>query len=112
MHEKRCCSRKKVADPIQAVDSNTLEPLGILANISANGFMLIGNKQIEPSRVYQLLLNFAEQVDGVKAIECGAESLWADSAADDGMFWTGFQIIDISDDDAEFISEKFNLTES
>jgi hypothetical protein len=112
MQEKRCCTRKKVIDPIQAVDSNTLEPLGILANISTNGFMLIGDKQIEPSMVYQLLLNFSQQVDGIQAIECGAESLWTDTAADDNMYWTGFQIIDISDDDAAFISQIFDLAEN
>ncbi len=110
MQEKRCCSRKNVAEPVQVIDSNTLEPLGILANISTNGFMLIGNKLIEPTKVYQLLLNLAQQVDGIQAIECGAESLWSDSAADDNMFWTGFQIIDISDDDAEFIGRQFDLS--
>ncbi len=111
MQEKRCCSRKKLDNQIQAIDSNTMEPLGILANISREGFMLIGNQRIEPANVFQLILELAQPIDGVNTIECGAESLWSDTAADDSLNWSGFQIIDISDDDAKLIAQRFDLAE-
>ncbi len=111
MNEKRYRSRRQVDMPIQVIDCNTLETLGMLANISTNGFMLISEQRIDPNRIYQLRLEFTQPIDGIDAIECGAESLWSDSAEDDPACWNGFHIIDISTADASFITNMFALTE-
>jgi hypothetical protein len=112
MNEKRSNPRKNTDGLIKALDLNTDELLGTLVNISKSGFLLVGSHPIEPKRVYQLRLELEPPIAETEAIECGAESLWADSAPEGSSHWTGFQIIDINEDDAKSIEELFEQTET
>jgi hypothetical protein len=103
--EKRSASRVEARNEIEVINTSTGEPLGRLVNVSNAGFMLLGNSVIEPNQLFQLRLVFSEQVAGCGAVECGAESLWNNSASQASYHWTGFHIIDISDEHMTVLDE-------
>jgi hypothetical protein len=96
--EKRSVSRVEARNEIEVFDAGTGESLGRLVNVSNGGFMLLGNSVIEPNQLFQLRLVFSQPVADCEAVECGAESLWNNSASQASYHWTGFQIIGISDE--------------
>lgn len=96
MHENRSSPRKQLNEHIDVLDINSEKPLGTLVNISTGGFMLFSNNPLDTNRLFQVRLLIPESVVG-ETLELGAESLWCSDASDSGGYWTGFQIIDISD---------------
>jgi hypothetical protein len=106
--EKRSVSRVEARNEIEVVNASSGEPLGRLVNISSGGFMLLGNSVIEPNQLFQLRLVFSQPVNGCEAVKCGAESLWNNSASQASYHWTGFQIIDISDEHIAVLKEFIN----
>ena len=97
MQEKRTSPRRQVDKTIEILDINSGEALGSLANISLGGFMLISSSAMPLNQLYQLRIRFPTPIDGETGIDVGAESLWCNDATGPGSYWTGFQIIDISD---------------
>jgi hypothetical protein len=103
--EKRSVSRVEARNEIDVFDVSTGEPLGKLVNVSSGGFMLLGNSVIKPNQLFQLRLVFSQPINGCNAVECGAESLWNNSASQASYHWTGFQIIDLSEEHAAVLEE-------
>ena len=103
MQEKRSNPRKQVEETIEIVDINAGEALGTLANISLGGFMLISRSETPLNQLFQLHIRFPSPIDGEPGIDVGAESLWCNAATGSGSYWTGFQIIDISDQGVRLI---------
>ncbi len=103
--DNRSSSRVKARNEIEVIDVNSGEPMGRLVNISNGGFMLVGKSVIEPNQLFELRLVLSQPIGDCEAVECGAESLWNNSASHASYLWTGFQIIDISDDNATIIEE-------
>ncbi len=104
MKNKRVGVRKKTDGLIEVLDLTRGRTVGHLANISTGGFMLVARDQeIQPNMVFQFRFFFPKPIMGQDTINCGAESLWSDPAVDEKGYWSGFQIIDISDADAKII---------
>jgi hypothetical protein len=103
--EKRSVSRVEARNEIEVVDASSGDPLGRLVNVSSAGFMLLGNSVIDPNKLFQLRLVFSQPINGCEAVECGAESLWNNSASQASYHWTGFQIIDISEEHSAVLKE-------
>lgn len=80
------------------------ESLGMLVNISADGFMMIGPANVSEGNIYQLSLTLAESIDGSNKIDFAAECLWTNTADSEDKIWSGHRIIDVSDDDQERIN--------
>ena len=80
------------------IDLDSGKHIGNLLNISTGGLMLLGNNPIELDKLYQLEIRLASPINGLSTIQLGADSLWSNPSSDGSSFWTGFQIIDISDD--------------
>ncbi len=59
--------------------------------------MLMGQIPTAPGTLFQLQMPLSTPIDGIKKIEFGVESLWCQRAKETSSYWTGFQIIDISD---------------
>ncbi len=103
--ERRRFERKVPSEPISVQDSVTQENLGTLGNISAQGLMLIGRREISEGLLLQLEFS-VEGTDGKHAhVAIGAESLWCSPALRPESFWTGFKIIDISSEDVQLIED-------
>jgi len=103
MRNKRVFTRKRPNESIAICDINTEHTLGYLANISMGGLMLVGQISTAPGTLFQLQMPLSTPIDGVKNIEFGVESLWCQRAKETCNYWTGFQIIDISDSTSKTI---------
>ncbi len=103
MRNKRVSIRKQPSDSIAVIDTNTTQTLGNLANLSTGGLMLIGSISSAPGTLFQLQMQLAVPTRGISSLEFGVESLWCQRARDTCSYWTGFQIIDISQPTSEAI---------
>jgi len=102
--KERVGVRKATNGLIEVLDVTRGEIVGNLANISTRGFMMVARDQeILPNMVFQFRFFFPKPIMKRDSIDCGAESLWSDPAVGENGYWTGFQIIDISDADASVI---------
>jgi hypothetical protein len=98
---------------VEVHDLNSGQRLGRLVDLSAEGFMLFSEVAIEVDSVMQFRLLPALETPGIKAIELGAECLWSRPGGDNQHCWAGFQIIDISDAEADALQVLLDqLTES
>jgi len=97
MRNKRSSIRKRPNESVPIIDINAGHTLGYLANISMGGLMLIGQTPSAPGTLFQLQMPLPTPIQGVNTIEFGVESLWCQRTRDTCSYWTGFQIIDLSD---------------
>lgn len=97
--DNRGQKRIEVSEVIRVVDRQTGSTIGQLVNISEEGLMLQGPEPVPENSIYQLSLEFeadsASAADGPLMI--GVESLWCHSSSDQAQHWSGFYIIDISE---------------
>jgi len=105
IQEMRSHNRIEVSEVIHVTDRQTGEVLGQLVNISEEGFMLLGAKPVAEDNIFQLSLQFDNGSDNNSPIQIGVESLWCHASADQTQFWSGFYIIDISDEDLERVRQ-------
>jgi hypothetical protein len=87
---------------IQNVMNN--DNLGMLVNISSDGFMMIGPASVSEGNIYQLSLTLSESIDDSNKIDFAAECLWTNTADSEDKLWSGHRIIDVSDDDQKRIN--------
>lgn len=96
--ERRSSARASINDDhIQIYDRNREQIIGIVANISETGFMLVSSEDIEPGSVFQLEMRIKDEGN----IRFGATCLWSAEANTPNMHWQGFHIIDISSEAAQ-----------
>jgi hypothetical protein len=104
MVEKRKIARRKPDVIIAMSDEINGRDLGHLANLTPEGFMLVSREPIPVRSIFQLGIKVPLATNRMRNISFGAESVWASKAGDEvEYFWTGFRIIDISAETAEFI---------
>lgn len=103
--ERRKHTRKKVDKLLELRDINHESILGRIVDISNDGVMLLSNEPIPTNKVWQLGLELPQGSDSIQAVEFGAESLWCDIALQPGQYWSGFHIIDISQEARESIDQ-------
>jgi len=101
IQEMRGHDRIEVSEVILVTDRQSSEVLGQLVNISEEGFMLLGAKPVAEDNIFQLSLDFGAESENTSPILIGVESLWCHASSDQTQFWSGFYIIDISDEDLE-----------
>lgn len=92
--------RYTLVQQLYIVDKFTAKQLGVLVNISLNGLMMASRNPLAADTIYQIIINLPEEIDGKKKIEIGIDCLWTHTnSANAGMYWSGCQIIDYSDND-------------
>lgn len=96
MHEKRKLLRKKAPERIEIYDRTTEGCLGQVVNMTTSGLLLLSDRPVPINTVFQLRLLIPETIEGMDAVDFGAESLWESPAQDENKHWTGLQIIDLS----------------
>lgn len=99
--DNRGQNRIEVSEVIRVTDRQTGSTIGQLVNISEEGLMLLCPKPVPENSIYQFSLEFAAGSDCAAdgPIMIGVESLWCHSSSDQTQHWSGFYIIDISDQD-------------
>ncbi len=97
MNEKRKVPRKKAPEKVTVYDRATESVLGQVVNMSTGGMLLLSDNPIPVDSVFRFRIALPEPIEGADALMFGAESLWGSPAMDENCYWTGFQIIDISE---------------
>jgi hypothetical protein len=105
MREQRQTPRTVVDQILEVNDQVTGTSLGRVVNISAEGFMLLSEEPVITGSVYQLSLIAPQPSEMKEPIKFGAEVVWCTEASQPESYWSGFHIIDISNDDALMIDE-------
>jgi hypothetical protein len=105
---RRAQERKELNQVIAIHDIINGHALGELINISSNGLMLISEKLIETSSIFQLSLQLPATINGKDSIEIGVDCLWCRKAENFNRYWAGFQIIDVSQETSEIINILIN----
>ncbi|HHJ14826.1 MAG TPA: PilZ domain-containing protein [Gammaproteobacteria bacterium] len=99
--DQRRQARVSLPEQPDVLDVHSQELVGRLVNISWEGMMLMGVKQVPAGSLLQV--SFPLQVDGkIVRIRAGLEAIWC-NCGENGTCWSGFQIIDISPEDQEII---------
>ncbi|MBL3526541.1 MAG: PilZ domain-containing protein [gamma proteobacterium endosymbiont of Lamellibrachia anaximandri] len=98
MVEHRILPRKIANEVLEVLDQITATYMGQVVNITVEGFMLLSANPIKTGSIYQLDMRLPYLVKGHSKISFGAEALWCSEAAQPDTYWTGFRIIDISDE--------------
>ena len=101
IREMRGRNRFEVSEVIHVLDRQSGETLGQLVNISEEGFMLLGSQPVTADNIFQLSLEFDNDSGDTSPIQIGVESLWCHASGDETQFWSGFYIIDISEENLE-----------
>ena len=101
--EMRKTERFDVTGVVRIIDKPTGRDIGQLVNISEEGIMIMGSQPIEDNSIMQLSLVFGSGSDNKPDMSIGVESLWSNSSGEDAKYWTGFYIIDISEQDKQRI---------
>ena len=105
MQEQRHSPRKVADQILEICDQVTGNSLGRIVNISAEGFMLLSQEPVITGTIYQLSLLDPTAQEAGKSINFGAEAVWCSEASHPESFWSGFRIIDISNDDVLYIDQ-------
>jgi hypothetical protein len=105
MDERRRYPRKQFSPDqvIEVTDSLSGRHIGRLVNISLDGFLLVGTAPIEPETVLQLVLSTSAN-DEDRHISLGAVCMWNSEANNPGHYWSGFHMIDVPLETAEFFA--------
>ena len=103
MHEKRKVPRKRAPEKITVYDQATENAIGQVVNLSTGGMLLISDHPIPVESVFQFRVALPGPIEGAVSLNFGAESLWDSPAMDENYYWTGFQIIDISESDSRIL---------
>lgn len=111
MNEQRHDERWSVDGIVQATDALTGAPLGRLGNLSRGGLMLMMAEAVAPDTLYQLSM---ELPDGYSRhiLNLGVRASWTEPAHTSRQYWTGFRIIDISDEDQGWLDTWVQVRET
>lgn len=103
--EQRRATRKRALDPIEVTDALTGETLGRVGNLSSEGMMLIGRRQLNDDALYQVRFQLRDRAGKPHALEAGVHEQWSEPAAISGQYWAGLRMIALSEADAAVLAE-------
>lgn len=107
--------RYNLCDAVSVIDKASGKSVGTVANLSLEGLMLVNNEPLCADHIYQLSLIIAGNViaendNSTHELHLGVDCLWSSPAqsASTSAYWSGCQIIDISETDFELIKKLIN----
>ena len=102
--EKRRFPRKTLEEPAQVVDNDTGQLLGVLEDVSRNGFSLLTDKAIRQEEVRNITLILPGPQESSHKVPLVAECVWCHRGNKQGDhskdFAAGFQLREIEELDA------------
>ena len=103
--DQRRVDRKILHPPVLVFDAMSGERLGQIGNISSQGLMVICPNAIDEGLLFQLNFTLAADDRTTRPFTIGAHCLWCSEAESTGTYWTGFEIMDITEEDAEILED-------
>lgn len=103
MAERRKLSRKYLTFFGRIFDRQTGQLLGNVADITAEGVMVISSHPIEVDKDFQLRVDLAGRIFGVDHLNLSGCSIWCQTDIDPAYFNTGFQLTGVTPEEIELI---------
>ncbi len=105
MEDRRKDKRRRLIYYLQVFNRETELFMGHLIDITTEGMMITSEKPIEVGKVYKIGMNiqFLGQQD--LSLELEAESRWSKPAENADYYDTGFQFVNINDDQKLIIEQ-------
>lgn len=101
MNDIRRNPRKPVDDHLPVQNTITNQPMGRIGNLSIDGMMLIQNRPPRDDALYQVSFPLPDAHGRTQPIEIGIHETWTEDASVPGQIWSGFEIIDIAENDRQ-----------
>jgi hypothetical protein len=111
--EKRTLERRHLMYYLRVWDTQEDKLIGHLADVSSEGFLIVGENQIELDREFQLKMMLPATADSAEPLEFRANSCWSSNDVNKLFYDTGFQFTDISNETRERLNsiiQEYSLT--
>ena len=106
MQNRRKLKRVYLAFFTRLFDRETGALLGHLANLTAEGAMIISDMPLEVNRLYRLHMDLSEAFFSKSHLDFEARCVWSQPEAIAPKFYnTGFQFVKISPEDVQIITQ-------
>ena len=104
-HDQRRIDRKILRPPVLVFDAMSGERVGQIGNISSQGLMVICPNAVDEGLLFQLNFTLPADDRTTRSFTIGAHCLWCSEAESTGTYWAGFEIMDITEEDAEILED-------
>ncbi|MHC1782711.1 MAG: PilZ domain-containing protein [Anaerolineaceae bacterium] len=105
MVEKRKYQRRHLIYYLRVFDRDTVNLIGHLVDITAEGVMVISENPIEVGKTFHMRMILPKEFFGKEQINFEAVSRWADKDINPSFYDTGFQLQDISEENIQIITQ-------
>ena len=114
MDDRRKLKRKYLVFFTRVFDLQSGKLLGQLADVTAQGAMIISGDPIQVENVYQLRMELPDDTFAADHMDFLARSVWSKPDIDPEFYNTGFQLIDPTPEQIQIIEQiiaKFGFRE-
>jgi len=112
MHNSRKRPRRNTPHVVKAIDTATMQPLGRVVDVTADGLMIVTEKKMEVGESFSLRLNLPVMIQFRSEIDMEAIVRWTSKDANPKFLRVGFQFVSIDGEDGLLLEEvmhKLNL---
>lgn len=112
MHNSRKRPRKNTPHVVKAIDTATMQPLGRVVDVTAEGLMLVTEMNLVVGTTYSMRLNLPIMVHFRSEVDVEAIVRWATPDTNPTFQRAGFQFVRIDSEDGLLLEEvmhKLNL---
>jgi hypothetical protein len=103
MKDKRKTKRRYLLYYMRVYDANTRQQIGNLVDITPQGIMVVSDHPLPEDKNTRLRMELTAEVSEKPFMEFSAHSKWCEPDIIPNMYNTGFEILDLSSEDAEII---------
>ena len=103
MPQKNRLKRKKLIYYLQVFDRNTNKLAGRLLDITTEGIMLISDNPIQTDNLFQFRMVLPKELGKGPEISFDVKSIWSKRDNNPDLYDTGFQLVNVSENDIEII---------
>ena len=103
MQDRRKLKRKYLVFFGRVFDRQSAQMLGNVADLTPEGVMIISGRPLEVDKDYQLRLDLPEHIFAIDHLDLSGKSVWCQPDIDPAYFNTGFQLADVTPEEAEII---------
>ena len=111
--EKRSLERRHLMYYLRVWDTQEDKLIGHLADVSSDGFLIVGENRIPVDKEFQLKMMLPASAGSAEPLEFKANSCWSSNDVNKLFYDTGFQFSDISQETLERLNsiiEEYSLS--
>ena len=112
VEERRKLQRRHLYFYSRVFDEETHKLAGRLVDISREGMMLVSDRSMKPNSSFRFKLVLPNSVAGKKTLILEAHSRWSQKTSDRALFDNGFELVNVSDQNARVIDRMVEKAET